>query len=82
MFLVGADQFAAFLSWKEPERVLALARLGVATRPGYRARAARLAAASECALRARARRLSSTEIRDALARGESLDGLVPPAVAA
>ena len=34
VFLVGADEFAAFLAWKEPERVLELARLGVATRPG------------------------------------------------
>jgi nicotinate-nucleotide adenylyltransferase len=34
VFLVGADEFASFLEWKEPERVLELARLGVATRPG------------------------------------------------
>ena len=35
IFLVGADEFADFLTWKEPEEVLRLARLGVATRPGY-----------------------------------------------
>jgi nicotinate-nucleotide adenylyltransferase len=35
IFLVGADQFAGFLSWKEPDAVLALTRLGVATRPGH-----------------------------------------------
>ena len=35
VFLVGADEFAAFLSWKEPDAVLDLARLGVATRPGF-----------------------------------------------
>jgi nicotinate-nucleotide adenylyltransferase len=35
VFLVGADEFCDFLSWKEPERVLELARLGVATRPGF-----------------------------------------------
>src|SRR5207244_1231028 len=34
LFLVGADQFAHFLEWKEPDRVLELAQLGVATRPG------------------------------------------------
>ena len=34
VFLVGADEFADFLSWKEPQRVLDLARLAVATRPG------------------------------------------------
>jgi nicotinate-nucleotide adenylyltransferase len=35
VFLVGADEFADFLSWKEPNAVLNLTRLGVATRPGY-----------------------------------------------
>ena len=35
IFLLGADQLAAFPTWKEPERVLELARLGVAARPGY-----------------------------------------------
>ena len=35
VFLVGADQFCNFLSWKEPDEVLELARLGVATRPGF-----------------------------------------------
>src|SRR5262249_6286803 len=35
VFIVGADEFASFLGWKDPGRVLELARLGVATRPGY-----------------------------------------------
>ena len=35
VFLVGADQFVDFLTWKEPEAVLELARLAVATRPGF-----------------------------------------------
>jgi nicotinate-nucleotide adenylyltransferase len=35
LFVIGADQFCDFLSWKEPQEVLRLARLGVATRPGY-----------------------------------------------
>ena len=35
LFLIGADQFVDFLTWKDPEGVLALARIGVATRPGY-----------------------------------------------
>ena len=36
VFLIGADEFLDFPSWKEPDAVLELARLGVATRPGYR----------------------------------------------
>jgi nicotinate-nucleotide adenylyltransferase len=35
VFLIGADQFRSFLTWKEPDEVLRLARLGVATRPGF-----------------------------------------------
>ena len=35
LFLVGADEFCDFLTWKEPHEVLRRARLGVATRPGY-----------------------------------------------
>src|SRR5206468_1494832 len=35
VFLIGADQFADFLTWKEPNGVLELARLAVATRPGF-----------------------------------------------
>ncbi len=35
VFLIGADQFRSFLSWKEPDEVLRLARLAVATRPGF-----------------------------------------------
>ena len=35
VFLVGADQFAKFLTWREPDEILEHVRLGVATRPGY-----------------------------------------------
>lgn len=35
VFVIGADQFASFLSWAEPTEVLDRARLAVATRPGF-----------------------------------------------
>ena len=35
LFLIGADELADFPDWKEPDAVLELTRLGVATRPGY-----------------------------------------------
>lgn len=35
IFLIGADQFCDFPSWKEPDEVLNRARLAVATRPGF-----------------------------------------------
>jgi nicotinate-nucleotide adenylyltransferase len=34
-FVIGADEFADFLSWKEPEEVLRRVRLAVGTRPGF-----------------------------------------------
>ena len=34
VFLLGADELAAFPTWTRPERVLELARIGAATRPG------------------------------------------------
>jgi nicotinate-nucleotide adenylyltransferase len=88
VFLIGADQFAEFLTWKDPEGVIARARVGVATRPGYGREVL------EPVLRQLSRPeriepfeiepvpISSREIRDRVRRGESIDGLVPPAVAA
>ncbi len=35
IFLIGADQLQDFPTWREPEEILRLTRLGVATRPGY-----------------------------------------------
>jgi nicotinate-nucleotide adenylyltransferase len=34
VFLLGADELAAFPTWTRPDRVLELARIGAATRPG------------------------------------------------
>ena len=34
VFLIGADELAAFPTWTRPGRVLELARIGAATRPG------------------------------------------------
>jgi nicotinate-nucleotide adenylyltransferase len=35
VFLIGADEFSDFLAWKEPNEILQLVRLAVATRPGF-----------------------------------------------
>jgi nicotinate-nucleotide adenylyltransferase len=88
IFLIGADEFADFPSWKEPETVLGLARLGVASRPGYpRERLEEVLAALTQPARVlffeiEPLPVSSREIRERVARGEPIDGLVPPAVAA
>jgi nicotinate-nucleotide adenylyltransferase len=87
VFLIGADEFASFLGWKDPEGVLARARLGVATRPGVRADALDVVLASL----ARPDRVelfpiepvpvSSSEIRRLVAAGRPVPELVPKAVA-
>jgi nicotinate-nucleotide adenylyltransferase len=88
VFLVGADEFAAFLEWKEPERVLDLARLGVATRPGVeRERLDAVLAQLDRPDRVSFFEIeplpvSSSEIRARAGRGEPVDGLVPATVAA
>ena len=79
IFLIGADQLAAFSTWKEPERVLELARLGVATRPGYLPE--RTSDRIEI-FELQPHDVSSTDIRGRVLRNEPIDGLVAPAVAA
>ena len=78
IFLIGADELAAFPTWKEPERVLELARLGVATRPGY---APATASPRIQIFELEPHPVSSSEIRRLAASGEPLEGLVAPAVA-
>jgi nicotinate-nucleotide adenylyltransferase len=82
IFLMGADQYRDFPTWKEPDSVLDHLRLGVATRAGVDRPAVR----SEDAGRVdffeiESPPLSSRDLRERARRGESLDGLVPPAVA-
>jgi nicotinate-nucleotide adenylyltransferase len=87
IFLIGADEFANFLSWKEPQRILELVRLGVATRPGYeRSQLDAVLAQLERPQRVESFEIeplpvSSSDIRARVGRGEPIDGLVPPAVA-
>jgi nicotinate-nucleotide adenylyltransferase len=87
LFVIGADEFCDFLTWKDPNGVVERARLAVATRPGYpRERLesvlARLAQPERVLFfEIEPMPVSSREIRDRVARGEPIDGLVPAAVA-
>jgi nicotinate-nucleotide adenylyltransferase len=81
-FVVGADQGAAFESWKEPGEILRWVRLAVGTRAGY--------AVPELEQRFGDRvvffeldspAVSSSEVRERVVSGDPIDGLVPPAVA-
>jgi nicotinate-nucleotide adenylyltransferase len=87
LFVIGADEFRDFPSWKEPDAVLELARLAVGTRPGF----PRGQLDEVLAGLARPDRVlffdiapnpaASREIRGLAAAGGPLEGLVPPAVA-
>jgi nicotinate-nucleotide adenylyltransferase len=80
VFLIGADEYLDFADWKEPGAVLELARLGVATRPGFELPSP----PPDRVFFFEIERVpaSSRDIRARIARGEPIDGLVPPAVAA
>ena len=87
VFLVGADQFTAFLEWKDPDEILEHARLGVATRPGYPEKKVK-AVLKKLARPDRVELfdipespISSTEIRRLIAAEEPYEQLVPSAVA-
>jgi nicotinate-nucleotide adenylyltransferase len=87
VFLIGADQFCDFLSWKEPNEVLGLARLAVATRPGFpRERLERVLRELEAPDRVsffeiEPTPVASRELRDRLAAGAGAGDDVPAAVA-
>jgi nicotinate-nucleotide adenylyltransferase len=83
IFLMGADQYRDFPSWKEPDAVLERVQLGVATRagvdrpplvPGHEGRVRFFEIDSPL--------IASSDLRARARRDEPLDGLVPPAVAA
>ena len=78
-FLLGADEYAGFSRWKEPEEVLRLVRVAVGTRPGFP-----LPAAEEDGrvtfFEIDPVPVSSTELRTRLDRGEDVSGLLPAAV--
>jgi nicotinate-nucleotide adenylyltransferase len=87
VFVIGADQLASFPTWKSPERVLELARLAVAMRPGVpdarvREAHARLPTPDRVLyFELEPVPVSSTLVRERVSRGAPIDDLVPAAVA-
>ncbi|MFZ0341892.1 MAG: nicotinate-nicotinamide nucleotide adenylyltransferase [Gaiellaceae bacterium] len=87
LFVIGGDQFRAFLAWSEPEEVLERTRIAVATRPGF----PRSELDAVLGRLGRPERViffeiepnpaASTEVRARIAVGEPLAGLVPEGVA-
>ncbi|HEY1238216.1 MAG TPA: nicotinate (nicotinamide) nucleotide adenylyltransferase [Solirubrobacterales bacterium] len=85
-FLLGADMAAGLGEWKEPERVVELARLGVVPRPGVgigavRSSLERLGAADRAEIiEMPLCGASSTTVRQRVREGRPLRHLVPDAV--
>ena len=88
--LFGGDQLRIFDTWREPERVVALAQPVVMVRPPDSAASLLAALPDDAAREQWASRLvevpqleiSSTMIRERVGRGEAIDDLVAPDVAA
>jgi len=79
--LVGADSLLDLPTWKDPTRILALATLAVATRPGFRP--AKISAAVRrrvCWLPNAPVEISASDLRTRVAEGRSIRFLTPPAV--
>ena len=90
-FIIGADAFAEIETWYDYPRIFDLANFVVVSRPGaeplnpnpashFRGSGGR-ATTSVMFVDARTPDVSSTAIRHRVARGESIDGMVPSSVA-
>jgi nicotinate-nucleotide adenylyltransferase len=76
VLVVGADQWAVFDTWKEPQEVLRLIPVAVATRPGQP-----VPEGDVQSFEIEQHPVSSSEVRDRIGAGAPIDGLVPAAVA-
>ena len=86
--ILSAESFAGLPTWHEPERILDLARVAVAPRAGHPPPdpgwiAARFPGREDriVVIAGPELAVSASDIRRRVAAGQSLDGLVPPAVA-
>jgi nicotinate-nucleotide adenylyltransferase len=80
--ILGQDQFANLHSWHGWQELLSLVTLAVAARPGAAQQADALVQAQAYqVLPLPTMAISASAIRERVARGESVDHLLPPAVA-
>ena len=87
ILVVGSDALARFIEWKQPGRILSLATVAVADRPGYSVDVDALrrnlgGGERIIVIETPLVPISGTEVRRRVAAGERIDCLVPEAVAA
>ncbi len=80
ILLVGGDTLADMPNWKDPEKVVSLARIAVVDRPGISMEAVELPGAELLCVEMPRIDLSSREIRSHVARGESIRYRLPRGV--
>lgn len=76
VFVIGADQWSAFDTWKDAGEIRKLIPLAVAARPGER-----LPEGDVETFEIAEHDISSSQVRRRIARGEPIDDLVPASVA-
>jgi len=82
ILIVGQDQFTNLHTWQGWQELLSRVTLAVAARPGAAQPVdAQVAGHAYQVLPLPSMEISSTTIRERVARGESVDAMVPPAVA-
>ncbi|HTR81633.1 MAG TPA: nicotinate-nucleotide adenylyltransferase [Bacteroidota bacterium] len=80
--IIGADNYAEFHTWKNPEQILKLSSLVVMTRPGHRLRVnGKIPVSKVKLITVPEIGISSSLIRKMVGRKKSIDYLVPQAVA-
>jgi nicotinate-nucleotide adenylyltransferase len=76
VLVIGADQWAVFDTWKEPEEVLRRIRIAVAARPGQP-----VPVGDVRVFEIEQHPIASSEVRKRIADGEPIDDLIPASVA-
>jgi nicotinate-nucleotide adenylyltransferase len=76
VLVVGADQWAVFDTWREPDEILRLIPVAVAARPGQP-----IPADGVEVFEIEQLPIASSEVRERIERGEPIDNLVPAPVA-
>lgn len=80
-FITGADALADFPSWKEPEAILQRAQIVGVTRPGFTVSPGPLPTGHSLVIEASTPDIASSDIRQRVREGRSIEGLLPTVIA-